>query len=58
MAIPELTPFSAQRSNQQNVLELNQVSVTHVQGHHRNTVVHEVDLHVRQGDCFDAQSSR
>ncbi|MCA2014561.1 ABC transporter ATP-binding protein [Vibrio tritonius] len=34
------------------ILELNQVSVTHVQGHQRNTVVHNVDLSVNQGECF------
>jgi len=34
------------------ILELNNVSVTHVQGHQRNTVVHDVDITVNQGDCF------
>ncbi|MBF9002766.1 ATP-binding cassette domain-containing protein [Vibrio sp. CAIM 722] len=34
------------------MLELNNVSVTHVQGHNRNTVVHGVDLSVQQGECF------
>ncbi len=34
------------------MLELNKVSVTHVQGHQRHTVVHDVDLTVRQGECF------
>ncbi|WP_202436430.1 MULTISPECIES: ABC transporter ATP-binding protein [Vibrio] len=34
------------------ILELNNVSVTHVQGHNRNTVVHGVDLSVQQGECF------
>lgn len=33
-------------------LELNNVSVTHVQGHQRNTVVHDVNLKVNQGECF------
>lgn len=34
------------------VLELNNVSVTHVQGHQQNTVVHDVSLSVNQGECF------
>ncbi|MFM2484860.1 ABC transporter ATP-binding protein [Celerinatantimonas yamalensis] len=33
-------------------LELNQVSVTHVQGHQHNTVVHDVNLQVQAGECF------
>lgn len=34
------------------MLELNHVSVTHVQGHQRNTVVHDVNLTVNPGECF------
>ncbi|SHO56544.1 ABC transporter ATP-binding protein [Vibrio quintilis] len=41
-----------QSGNLPSILELNQVSVTHVQGHQRNTVVHGVDLHVDEGACF------
>ncbi|WP_456295438.1 ABC transporter ATP-binding protein [Vibrio sp. AK197] len=34
------------------LLELNNVSVTHVQGHQQNTVVHDVNFAVNQGECF------
>ncbi len=34
------------------ILELNNVFVTHVQGHHSNTVVHDVSLRVEAGQCF------
>lgn len=35
-----------------NLLELNQVSVTHVQGHQHNTVVHDINFNVASGECF------
>ncbi|SDG76815.1 peptide/nickel transport system ATP-binding protein [Vibrio xiamenensis] len=34
------------------ILELNNVSVSHVQGNQANTVVHNVSLSVNQGECF------
>ncbi len=34
------------------ILELNNVSVSHVQGQHTNTVVHNVSFSVNQGECF------
>ncbi|RBP84810.1 ABC transporter ATP-binding protein [Marinomonas rhizomae] len=35
-----------------NLIELNQVSISHVQGSERNTVVHDVSLTVKAGECF------
>lgn len=35
-----------------NQLELNHVNVTHVMGHQRNTVVHDVSFNVESGECF------
>lgn len=35
-----------------NLLELNDLSVTHVLGSQRNTVVHHVNLTVKAGECF------
>lgn len=35
-----------------NLIELNDVSISHVQGSERNTVVHDVNLTVKVGECF------
>ncbi|MGO2232992.1 ABC transporter ATP-binding protein [Marinomonas sp. UCMA 3892] len=35
-----------------NLIELNDVSISHVQGSERNTVVHDVNLTVKAGECF------
>ncbi|WP_198666671.1 ABC transporter ATP-binding protein [Marinomonas shanghaiensis] len=35
-----------------NLIELNDVSISHVQGSERNTVVHNVNLTVKAGECF------
>ncbi|QUX93781.1 ABC transporter ATP-binding protein [Marinomonas sp. A3A] len=34
------------------MIELNDVSISHVQGSERNTVVHDVNLTVKAGECF------
>lgn len=34
------------------MLELHNVSVTHIHGHQRTTVVHDVNLSVNPGECF------
>ncbi|SJL84005.1 putative D,D-dipeptide transport ATP-binding protein DdpF [Vibrio palustris] len=34
------------------LLKLDNVSVSHVQGHHSNTVVHDINLDIPEGECF------